>query len=70
MFFPAGTPKAIVDKLNAEIGKALKAPDVREFMPREALDPVASTPEELGALFKREIERYAKVIRAGNIKLE
>jgi tripartite-type tricarboxylate transporter receptor subunit TctC len=70
MFFPAGTPKAIVDKLNAEIGKALKAPDIKAFMPREALDPVASTPEELGALFRREIDRYAKVIRAGNIKLD
>jgi tripartite-type tricarboxylate transporter receptor subunit TctC len=70
MFFPAGTPKPIVDRLNAEIGKALKAADIREFMPREALDPVASTPEELGALFRREIARYAKIIKAGNIKLD
>jgi len=70
MFFPAGTPRPIVDKLNAEIGKALKAADIREFMPREALDPVASTPEELGTMFRREIERYAKIIRAGNIKLD
>jgi tripartite-type tricarboxylate transporter receptor subunit TctC len=70
MFFPTGTPKPIVDKLNAEIKKALNAADIREFMPREALDPVASTPEELGALFRREIARYAKVIAAGNIRLE
>jgi tripartite-type tricarboxylate transporter receptor subunit TctC len=70
MFFPAGTPKPVVDKLNAEIGKALKAADIREFMPREALDPVASTPEELEALFRREIARYAKIIQAGNIKLD
>jgi tripartite-type tricarboxylate transporter receptor subunit TctC len=70
MFFPAGTPRPIVDKLNSEIKKALNAADIREFMPREALDPVASTPEELGAQFRREIERYAKIIRAGNIKLD
>ena len=70
MFFPAGTPKPIVDKLNAEIAKALKAPDVREFMPREALDAVASTPEELGAMFRREIARYAKIIAAAGIKLD
>ena len=70
MFFPAGTPRPIVDKLNSEIRKALNAADIREFMPREALDPVASTPEELGAQFRREIERYAKIIRAGNIKLD
>jgi tripartite-type tricarboxylate transporter receptor subunit TctC len=70
MFFPAGTPRPIVDRLNSEIRKALNAADIREFMPREALDPVASTPEELGAQFRREIERYAKIIRAGNIKLD
>jgi tripartite-type tricarboxylate transporter receptor subunit TctC len=70
MFFPTGTPRPIVDKLNAEIKKALNAADIREFMPREALDPVASTPEELGAQFRREIERYARIIKAGNIKLD
>ncbi|MBM3359384.1 MAG: tripartite tricarboxylate transporter substrate binding protein [Betaproteobacteria bacterium] len=70
MFLPAGTPKEIVGKLNSEIAKALKAADIRDFMAREALDPVASTPEELHANFKREIDRYAKVIRAGNIKVD
>jgi tripartite-type tricarboxylate transporter receptor subunit TctC len=70
MFFPAGTPRPIIEKLNSEIGKALQSKEMREFMPREALDPVASTPEELTALFRREIERYAKVIRAANITVE
>lgn len=70
MFFPAGTPRPIVDKLNSEIAKALKAKDIQEFMPREALDAVASSPEELQANFKREIARYAKIIQAGNIKLD
>jgi tripartite-type tricarboxylate transporter receptor subunit TctC len=70
MFFPAGTPKAIVDKLNSEIAKALKSPEIVEFMPREALDPVASSPAELEANFRREIARYAKIIKAGNIKLD
>lgn len=70
MFFPAGTPKPIVDKLNAEIKKAVKAKDIAEFMAREALDVVVSSPEELQANFKREIARYEKVIRAGNITLQ
>lgn len=70
MFFPAGTPKAIVDRLNSEIANALKSKALREFMPREALDPVASSPEQLQANFKREIERYAKIIKAGNITVE
>lgn len=70
MFFAAGTPKEIVNKLNSEIAKALKAKDLQDFMAREALDPVASSPEELHANFKREIDRYAKIINAGNIKVE
>jgi tripartite-type tricarboxylate transporter receptor subunit TctC len=70
MFYPKGTPKPIVDKMNAEIRKALDTPEMRAFMPREALDPVASSPEELSALLTREIEKYAKVIRLANIRLD
>ena len=70
MFYPKGTPKAIVDKMNAEIRKALETPEIKSFMPREALDPVVSSPEELSALLKREIEKYAKVIRLANIQVE
>ncbi len=67
MFFPKGTPRAVVDKLNAEIRHALDTPELKAFFPREALDPVASTPEELTALLKREIPKYAKVIQAAGI---
>jgi tripartite-type tricarboxylate transporter receptor subunit TctC len=70
MFYPKGTPRAIVDKVNAEIRKALGTPEIRAFLPKEALDPVASSPEELSALLKREIEKYAKVIKRANIRLE
>ncbi len=70
MFLPAGTSKDIVAKLNAEILKALKAPDLRDFIVKEGGDPVGSTPEELAAYFKRELEKYAKIIKAGNITAE
>jgi len=70
MFYAKGTPRAIVDKLNSEIRKALDTPEIKAFLPREALDPVASSPEELSALLKREIEKYAKVIRIANIRVE
>jgi tripartite-type tricarboxylate transporter receptor subunit TctC len=69
MFFPAGTPKEIVAKLNAEIIKALKTPEVSNFMKREGADPVGSTPEELTAYFNKEVAKYAKIIKAGHIKL-
>jgi tripartite-type tricarboxylate transporter receptor subunit TctC len=70
MFYPRGTPRPIVDRLNAEIKKALDTPEVKAFYPREALDPVASTPEQLGALLKTEVDKYAKVIRFANIQPE
>jgi tripartite-type tricarboxylate transporter receptor subunit TctC len=70
MFFPAGTPKDVVAKLNAEIIKALKASDVRDFIVNEGGDPVGSTPEELAAYFSREVSKYAKIIKAGNIAVE
>jgi tripartite-type tricarboxylate transporter receptor subunit TctC len=70
MFMPAGTPKPIIDKLNSEILKALKASDVTEFMAKEGGEPVGSTPEELAAMFKREVAKYAKVIEAGNIVVQ
>src|SRR5687768_16809370 len=70
MFYPQGTPRPIVDKLNAEIKKALETPEIKAFYPREALDPVASSPEELAALLKREIPKYAKVIRIANIRVD
>jgi len=70
MFFPKGTPKPIIARLNAEIRKAVETSEVKAFFPREALDPVASGPEELSALLRREVEKYAKVIRAANIRMD
>jgi len=70
MLYPKGTPKPIIDKMNSEIRKALDTPEVKAFFPKEALDPVASSPEELSALLRREVEKYAKVIRAANIRVD
>jgi tripartite-type tricarboxylate transporter receptor subunit TctC len=70
MYFPAGTPKAMVDKINGEIRKALETREVRDFMAREGLDPIGSTPAELAALVKREIPKYAQVIHRGHIALK
>jgi tripartite-type tricarboxylate transporter receptor subunit TctC len=70
MFFPTGTPKDVVAKLNAEIVKALKANDIRDFIVQEGGDPVGSSPAELDAYFKREVSKYAKIIKAGNISAD
>jgi len=70
MFFPAGTPKDVVSKMNSEIIKALKSSEVSGFMAREGADPVGSTPEELGTYFRKEYEKYANIIKTRNIKLQ
>lgn len=70
MFYSKGTPKQIVDRMNSEIRKALATAEIKTFYPKQALDPVGSSPEELSDFFKAEVEKYAKVIKAANIRLE
>lgn len=70
MFYPRGTPRPIIDRMNAEIRKALETPEVKAFLPREALDPIASSPEELSAMLRRDIEKYAKVIKLANVRAD
>ena len=70
MFVTAGTPKEIVAKLNAEVQKALQSPDMRDFIITEGAEPVGSTAEELTAYFAREVDKYAKIIKAARIRLE
>lgn len=67
---PAKTPKIVVTTLHAQVKKALETKEVIDFYRREALDPVASTPEELTALLKREVAKYAEVIKKGNIRIQ
>ncbi len=69
MFMPANSPKAAIDRINAEVKKALSAREVGSFYAREGLDPVGSTPAELTDLVKREITKYAEVIQRGNIRM-
>jgi len=70
MFAPAKTPRAIIDKIHAEVVKALNSPDVRERLVAMGSDPVGSTPEEFHAFIKREHARWGKVIRDNNIRAE
>jgi tripartite-type tricarboxylate transporter receptor subunit TctC len=60
---PAGTPSDIVAKLNGEIAKLLRAPDVGQLLAASGLDPTPTTPEEFGAYLKTEFEKWGKVVR-------
>lgn len=70
MFAPAGTPKAIIDRLNAEANKALKLLDVVQKLETQVLDPWTSTPEEFNARLKADYEKYGKLIQLTGAKVE
>jgi len=65
---PAGTPREIVSRLNAEFGKVLATPEVRERLSNAGLAPKASTVDELTALIRSDYERLGKVVRASGAK--
>ncbi len=67
---PAGTPREIVARLNAEIQKALADPDVRAKLLDQGLTVRGTSPEELGRLTRAQLARYAKLIREADIKAE
>ena len=70
VFVAANTPKEIIGRLNAEVVKALNTSEMRDFITREGAEPVGSSPEELAAYFMREVDKYAKVIKAAQIRLD
>ena len=67
---PAGTPKEIIAKLNAEYAKAVSDPTVKQKLFDAGIEPITSTPEELTAYIKSETAKWAKVIKESNIKVE
>jgi tripartite-type tricarboxylate transporter receptor subunit TctC len=67
---PAGTPKPIVQFLSAEIGKALKDPEVRDKLVVLGLTPRGSTPEQLGAATRTQLARYGQLIKQNGITAE
>ena len=67
---PAGTPKEIVTRLNNEIVKALKMPDVHEKLSGLGADPVGNTPEQFAAFIQAEIKKWAKVIKESGARVD
>jgi tripartite-type tricarboxylate transporter receptor subunit TctC len=67
---PAGTPPEVVARWNAEIVKALNAPDVREKMLAQGAEPAPTTPAEFAAFIARERDKYAKIVTASGAKVD
>ena len=70
MLAPAGTPKAIVDKLNAEALKALASPEVKEKFTTLGAQPMPMSPSEFDAFLKAETARMAQVVKAAHIQAQ
>jgi tripartite-type tricarboxylate transporter receptor subunit TctC len=67
---PAGTPKAVVDKLNAEVNKVLSRPDVKAAWAKQGATPLIMSPAEFDTYLRGDIEKWAKVIKAAGIKIQ
>jgi tripartite-type tricarboxylate transporter receptor subunit TctC len=67
---PAGTPRAVVDRLHAEFAKILRMPDVSEKLQSLGAEVVASTPDEFGTYLREEIAKWTRVARSSNVKLD
>ena len=67
---PAGTPRAVIDQLNGVIVKVLRQPEVGATLLNQGAEPVGSTPDEFGAYIRAEVMKWARVIKAANIKAD
>jgi len=67
---PAGTPQPIIDLLNAEIRAMLARADVKAYWAKQDTETMPMTPAQTEAFLRAEIEKWTKVVKAANIKLE
>ena len=67
---PGNTPKEIVARLSAEVGKMMRSPEVREKFALLGVDPVGNTPEEAAEFLKAEIAKSGKIVRDANVKVD
>ncbi len=70
MIAPAGVPSAVVEKLSAEVGRIVRTPEMTERFSLDGAVPVGSSPKAFAAFLRAEMQKWSKVIRDANIKLE
>ncbi len=67
---PAGTPQAVIDKLQAAVADALRMPDVRERLAQDGAEPIGGAAADFAALIKNDLEKWSNIARAANIQAE
>lgn len=70
LFAPAGTPRAIVDKIQADVAKALAVPAVRERLVSQGAEPGGNTPDQFAAFIKAETDKWTRVVKIANAKVD
>jgi tripartite-type tricarboxylate transporter receptor subunit TctC len=67
---PKGLPRAVVNRLNSEIKRALANPQLRQRFEREAIEPIGGTPEEFGDYIRSELVKWGKLVKASGVKID
>ena len=70
VFAPARTPRPVIDRISKEIARIVELPDIKKQFATQGEEGKATTPEEFGRFVRVEIDRYTKVVKAANIKVE
>ena len=70
LFAPAGTPRALVERLQQQVAAILRLPDVAERMAALGIEPVGGTPAQLGAVLRADVEKWTAVAKSANVKAD
>jgi tripartite-type tricarboxylate transporter receptor subunit TctC len=70
LFVPAGTPREIVNKLHDEIARLMDAPDMKERLAGLGVEPAPSTPDQLAALMRDDLVRWARIVKDSGAQLD
>jgi tripartite-type tricarboxylate transporter receptor subunit TctC len=70
VFAPAGTPPAVVARVNADLNALLRQPEVRDLFAKQGLTPAGGTPQRFGELVQKELARWTRVVKAAGIKAD
>ena len=70
LFAPAGTPRRVIDRLNAEVNKIVTSDAMKERFAAIGVDPLPGTPEQFAEILAKDIERWAKTVKSAGLKAE
>jgi len=70
LFAPAGTPRAVVDKVQADVARALALPEVRERFVTQGAEPGGGTPEQFAGFIRAETDKWTRVVKYSNAKVD